>query len=231
MAGLTHAFLVGMGIHPESYRLIVMTQFLGYTSHSIAICNGDACECMTEFMGMQAGDCGCMGSGRFCCVRTYLLIACAACSRLSLLSRWIISGSTSIVRTLPLLGGIKIDALLGRIAKVSGDGDRVGLEVNILPPEAAAFATSDAGVNEETHQGLPLERLLLQSLKNALDVISGVRLQILVLKFAFSGLGTLYLVHWIGCNDIRHIRHFEQAVQDRVDLDAGGVGRALGLHG
>lgn len=49
------------------------------------------------------------------------------------------------------LGGIKVDASLGRIAKVSGDGDRVGLEVNILPPEAAAFTTSDAGVNEETH--------------------------------------------------------------------------------
>lgn len=48
------------------------------------------------------------------------------------------------------LGGIKVDAPLGRIAKVSGDGNRVGLEVNILPSETAAFATSDAGVNEET---------------------------------------------------------------------------------
>lgn len=35
-----------MGIHPESYRLITMPQFLGYTGHISAICNGAACECM-----------------------------------------------------------------------------------------------------------------------------------------------------------------------------------------
>ncbi len=49
---------------------------------------------------------------------------------------------------LAALGGVQIDALMGRVAQVPGDRYRAGLEVDVLPLEGAALSAPDAGVDQ-----------------------------------------------------------------------------------
>lgn len=97
--------------------------------------------------------------------------------------------------------------------------------------EAATLAPANAGVDEQTKQDAPFERFILQCDKNSLDFLGGVRLHILFLELTLAWPGPLYLVHGISSDNIAHIGHLEQAVQDSVYFDTGSMSFALGLHG
>lgn len=132
---------------------------------------------------------------------------------------------------LATLGSVQIDTLLRGIAQISSYRNRVCLEVNVLPPQAAALTPPDAGVDEQSKQDTPFEWFALQSGKDPLDFFDGVGFHICIFELIIAELRPLDLIHWVDRDHVGHVRHFEQAVQDSIDFDTGGVGLALRLHG
>ena len=61
---------------------------------------------------------------------------------------------------LAALGGVQVDAFLRRIAEVSSNRDRSSLGVDVLPLQPTALAPADTRVDQQTHQGSPLQRLV-----------------------------------------------------------------------
>ena len=56
LSGLTDTFLIRMGIHPQRYRLVGVAQGLRHAGHICPVGDGNACEGMAQFVGVQIGD-------------------------------------------------------------------------------------------------------------------------------------------------------------------------------
>ena len=128
-----------------------------------------------------------------------------------------------------VLRGVQVHAPAAGVTQISGDGDGAGGKVDVLPPQGAAFAPPDARVNQEMNEGLPFQRLPLQGGYDFLDLCRGVGQRPVVLDFILPGLWALHLVHGVAVYHVPQVGHLEEAVQDGVNLDDGGVGLAVGL--
>ena len=61
LTGPLHALLIGVGVHPQRYRLVAVSQLLRYAGNIRAVGDGDAGEGMSEGMGMEAGNTATLG--------------------------------------------------------------------------------------------------------------------------------------------------------------------------
>ena len=125
--------------------------------------------------------------------------------------------------------GVQVYAPAAGVAQISGDGDGTSGKVDVLPPQGAALAPPDAGVNQQVDQGLPFQRLPSQAGDDLLNLCWGVGQRAGFSDFIFPGFWPLHLVHWIAGYHVSQVCHFEKAVEDGVDFDHRGMSFALCL--
>lgn len=164
-----------MGVHAEGNGLVAMPQLLGYTGHisSVSDCYTD--KGVAQLVGVKSRHVILLGkllhiSGRG--LRVHRL-------RAILLSKDI--GTDGVARLfqpefpeqpndlrvninhpyLAALGCVQINTFLRCVTEVPPNRDCTNLEVDVFPLQPAALAPADTGVNEQTYQGAPFQRLIL----------------------------------------------------------------------
>lgn len=109
-----------------------------------------------------------------------------------------------------VLRGVYVDALCRCVAQISGYGDLPALEVNIFPLQCAALAAPDAGINQQTDERPPFQRLRVQCSKDIPD-LRRIRSGSLRLCFTLARLRTLYLniIYLYRTDDGKSKQHWE----------------------
>lgn len=233
-----------MGVHAEGDGFVAVAQLLGYAGYVCPVGDGDTGKCVTQLMRVEILNAVPLTESLEVARRRLGIHHV----RLALLRKDPLADTGSGLLVLVLaqelqyrridvdgpglstLGSVQVDALVGRVAKVAADRYRTGLEVDILPLEGTALSPTDAGVDQQPEEYAPLQRLLFQAVKDAPDLLHGIRLHF-VLNLSFTGPGARYFVHGILLNGIVEIGHLEKRVENRVHLDDRGMGPPLGLDG
>lgn len=128
-----------------------------------------------------------------------------------------------------IFGGVQVDTFCRCIAEISAYSDSPRTKVDVLPLKGTALAPPDAGVNQKMNQRLPFQRLMFQAGDNLLNLCRSVGQRTVCLDFILSRFGALHLVHGITGDHVSQVGHFEETVEDGVNLDDGRVGLAIGL--
>ena len=233
-----------MGVHTEGDGLVTVAQLLGYAGYVCPVGDGDTGKCVTQLMRVEilnavplaeslevARRCLGIHHVRLALLRKDPLADTGSGLLVLVLAQELQYGRIDVDGPgLSTLRSVQVDALVGRVAKVAADRYRTGLEVDVFPLEGAALSPTDAGVDQQPEEYAPLQRLLFQAIKDAPDLLHGIRLH-LVLNLSFAGLGARYFVHGILLDGIVEIGHLEKRVENRVHLDNRGMGPPLGLDG